>query len=84
MPEEQREAQYLTGVRIYDIVFEDVAERTEKKIRSDIKFLEAKMKKADEEEKDREYYRAEEALEKYLDELDRIDEARKRRQDREK
>jgi len=84
LPEEQREAQYLTGVRIYDIVFEDVAERTEKKIRSDIKFLEAKMKKADEEEKDREYYRAEEALEKYLDELDRIDEARKRRQDREK
>jgi len=84
LPEEQREAQYLTGVRIYDIVFEDVAERTEKKIRSDLKFLEAKMKKADEEEKDREFYRAEEALEKYLDELDRIDEARKRRQDREK
>ena len=84
LPEEQREAQYLTGVRVYDIVFEDVAERTEKKIRSDIKFLEAKMKKADEEEKDREFYRAEEALEKYLDELDRIDEARKRRQDREK
>lgn len=84
LPEEQRQAQYLTGIRVFDIVFDDVAERTEKKIRSDLKFLEAKMKKANEDEKDREFLKAEEALEAYLDALDRIDEARKRRQEKEK
>ena len=42
------------------------------------------MKKADEDEKDREFLKAEEALEAYLDALDRIDEARKRRLEREK
>lgn len=84
LPEEQREAQYLTGIRIYDIVFDDVQEQTEKRIRSDLKFIEAKMKKADEADKDREFLKAEEALEKYLDELDRIDERREQRRRRER
>jgi len=84
LPEEQREAQYLTGIRIYDVVFSDVGEQQAKTIKRDIEALKGFIKRASIKEKTREVYDAEAALEKYGAELDRIESRKDERIRREK
>ena len=84
LPEEQRQAQYLTGIRIYDVVFSDVGEQQAKTIQRDIEALKGFIKRASVKEKTREVYDAEAALEKYSAELDRIEAARETRRKKEK
>lgn len=84
LPEEQREAQYLTGIRVYDVVFSDVREQQAKKIKQDINALNQFIKRASIKEKTREVLKAEEAVEKYSAELERIEAKREERQKREK
>lgn len=84
LPEEQREAQYLTGIRVYDVVFDDVGLQQAKKIKQDINALRQFIKRASVKEKTREVEDAEAALEKYSAELDRIETQREERKKREK
>lgn len=84
LPEEQREAQYLTGIRIYDIVFDDVSAQQAQTIKRDIAALKGFLKRAAVKEKTREMIDAENALEKYTQELDRIEAQREERRRREK
>jgi hypothetical protein len=84
LPEEQREAQYLTGIRIYDVIFDDVGAQQAQTIKKDIAALKGFIKRAAVKEKTREVYDAEAALEKYSAELDRIEAARETRRKKEK
>lgn len=84
LPEEQREAQYLTGIRVYDVVFDDVGLQQAKKIKQDINALKQFIKRAAVKEKTREIINAEEALDKYAAELDRIEARREERLKKEK
>jgi hypothetical protein len=84
LPEEQRQAQYLTGIRLYDIVFNNVDAQTYAKILKDRRDLESNMKKAGMADKDRNFLRAQEALEKFDAEFDRIEAEKKARKAREK
>ena len=84
MPEEQREAQYLTGVRVYDVVYDDAGYQSAMKIKQDINALKGFINRAAKKEKTREVLDAEAALEKYTTELDRIEAARETRRKKEK
>ncbi len=84
LPEEQREAQYLTGIRIYDVVFDDVGYQQAQTIKRDIAALKGFLKRAAVKEKTRELMDAEAALEKYTTELERIEAAREERRKKEK
>jgi len=84
LPEEQRQAQYLTGIRLYDVVFKNVDAQTYAKILKDRKDLENNMRKAGMADKDRNFLRAQEALEKFDAEFDRIEAEKKARKAREK
>ena len=84
LPEEQREAQYLTGIRVYDIVYDDAGYRGAEKIKQDINALKGFINRANKKEKTREVLDAEAALEKYTTELDRIEAARETRRKKEK
>lgn len=84
LPEEQREAQYLTGIRVYDIVYDDAGYQSAMKIKQDINALKGFINRAAKKEKTREVLDAEAALEKYTTELDRIEAARETRRKKEK
>jgi hypothetical protein len=84
LPEEQREAQYLTGIRVYDIVYDDAGYLGAEKIKQDINALKGFISRANKKEKTREVLDAEAALEKYTTELDRIEAARETRRKKEK
>lgn len=80
LPEEQRQARALTGVRIYDIVLGDAEVRTMNKLKADINTLKGYIKRAAKNEITRDVENAETAIEKMLDEIDRIEvEAKKRK-----
>jgi hypothetical protein len=74
LPEEQRQAQALTGVRIFDINKGQAEVVRMNKIKSDINALKGLLNKAAEKEKTREVLQAEAALEKFLTELDQVEE----------
>jgi hypothetical protein len=84
LPEEQREAQYLTGIRVYDVVYDDAGYQSAMKIKQDINALKGFINRAAKKEKTREVLDAEAALEKYTTELDRIEAARETRRKKEK
>jgi len=84
LPEEQREAQYLTGIRVYDVVYDDAGYQGAVKIKQDINALKGFINRAAKKEKTREVLDAEAALEKYTTELDRIEAARETRRKKEK
>jgi hypothetical protein len=73
LPEEQRQVQSLTGVRIFDINKGQAEVARMNKIKSDINALKGLLNKAAEKEKTREVLQAEAALEKFLTELDQVE-----------
>jgi len=79
LPEEQRQARALTGVRIYDIVLGDAEVRTMNKLKADINTLKGYIKRAARNEITRDVENAETAIEKMLDEIDRIEAEAKER-----
>lgn len=74
LPEEQRQAQALTGVRIFDINMDEAEYNRMRKITGEIKKLQGKMKNAAKSERDRYFNQAEEALENYLNSWDQLEE----------
>lgn len=84
LPEEQRQAQYLTGIRIYDLIAADIEGQKESKIRQDLAALDKYIQKAGQGEKPRGLKEAEEARNKYVEMLDEIDKRREERKKRQK
>lgn len=72
LPEEQRQAQALTGIRIYDIVLGDAEAKSMAALQSDIRKLQAIVKRAAIKENTRDVQQATEALDNMLTEMDRI------------
>lgn len=81
LPEEQRQAQALTGVRIFDINMDEAEYNRMRKITGEIKKLQGKMKNAAKSERDRYFNQAEEALENYLNSWDQLEEEIEARKD---
>jgi hypothetical protein len=82
LPEEQRQMQSLTGVRVFDINMDEAEYNRMKKITGEINKLKGKLSNAAKSEKDRYFYQAEEALNNYLNSWDKLEaeiEARKAR-----
>lgn len=74
LPEEQRQAQALTGVRIFDINMDEAEYNRMRKITGEIKKLQGKIRNAAKSERDRYFNQAEEALENYLNSWDQLEE----------
>jgi hypothetical protein len=73
LPEEQRQIQSLTGVRVFDINTDEAELARYKRIEADIKKIQGKLNSVAKSEKDRAFNQAEEALNKYLEELDKLE-----------
>ena len=84
LPEEQRLAQYLTGLRILDINMDEAEYKQMKKFQSDVKTLQGFIRRSAANSKDREILQAEKALETFLEEFDRLEEARTERKAKKK
>jgi len=82
LPEEQRQARALTGVRVYDIVLGDAEVKTMNKLKADINTLKGYIKRGARNEITRDVETAEAAIEKMLEELDRIQEEAEERKSR--
>lgn len=83
LPEEQRQAQYFTGIRIYDLIAADIEGQKIAKIRQDLAALDKYIQKAGQGEKPRGLAEAERARDKYIEMLDEIEkrtEERKKKQ----
>jgi hypothetical protein len=84
LPEEQRQTQALTGIRIYDIVLGDAEYRTINKLKADINTLKGYIKRAAIKENTRDVENASKALDKMLLEMDRIEAEAKARKKQKK
>jgi hypothetical protein len=84
MPEEQRQAQALTGVRVYDLVLGDAEARTMNKLKADINTIKGYITRAARKESTRDVENAVQALDKMLGELDRIEAAARERKAKKK
>lgn len=78
-PEEERQLQALTGIRVLDLDLAMTAFQKQKKLQSDIEKLRGQLRAGAVQEKDREVQRVEEALNWYMNELDRYEQERKER-----
>ena len=83
LPEEQRQAQYFTGIRIYDIVLADVEGQRMKQLQNDVRALQGFMNRATKDEKPRGFEEADRALQEFYKKLEEIDAEREKRQRRE-
>jgi hypothetical protein len=82
LPEEQRQAQALTGVRVYDIVLGDAEARTYNKLKADINTLKGYVTRAARKENTRDTDNAIKAIDKMLAEMDRIEAEKKARKEK--
>lgn len=83
LPEEQRQAQYFTGIRVYDLMLDDIEGQKENKLNQDIRALQGFITRAGRQEKTREIEAAEQALETFQNKLDELEirkEERRKRQ----
>jgi hypothetical protein len=83
LPEEQRQAQYFTGIRVYDLMLDDIEGQKENKLNQDIKALQGFVTRAGRQEKTRELEAAESALETFQNKLEELEirkEERRKRQ----
>jgi hypothetical protein len=83
LPEEQRQAQYFTGIRVYDLMLDDIEGQKENKLNQDIKALQGFITRAGRQEKTRELEAAESALETFQNKLEELEirkEERRKRQ----
>jgi hypothetical protein len=74
LPEEQRQVQSLTGIRIFDINKGQAEVVRMNRIKSDLNALKGLINKAAQKEKTREVMQAEAALDKFFNELDAVEE----------
>jgi hypothetical protein len=84
MPEEQRQTQALTGIRVYDLVLGDAEARTMNKLKADINTIKGYITRAARKESTRDVENAVQALDKMLGELDRIEAAARERKAKKK
>jgi hypothetical protein len=83
LPEEQRQAQYFTGIRVYDLILDDIEGQKSNKLNQDIKALQGFITRAGQKEKTRELEAAENALETFQNKLEELEirkEERRKRQ----
>ena len=83
LPEEQRQAQYFTGIRVYDLMLDDIEGQKENKLNQDIKALQGFITRAGRQEKTRELEAAENALDTFQNKLEELEirkEERRKRQ----
>ncbi len=84
LPEEQRQAQYFTGIRIYDLMAADIESQKMGKIRQDLAALDKYIQRANRAEKPRGFDEAVAARDKYIEMLDEIEARAEKRKKREK
>jgi hypothetical protein len=82
LPEDQRLTQYLTGLRILDIDMGEAEYKQMMRFKGDVKNLQGFIRRAAKNSKDREILQAEQAVETFLEEFDRLEEARAQRKAR--
>jgi hypothetical protein len=82
LPEDQRLTQYLTGLRILDINMDEAEYKKMQRFERDVKMLKGYIRRAGRNSKDREIIQAERALETFLEEFDRLEQARAERKAR--
>jgi hypothetical protein len=83
LPNEQRQAQYFTGIRVYDLMLDDIEGQKENKLNQDIRALQGFITRAGRQEKTRELEAAENALETFQNKLEELEirkEERRKRQ----
>jgi hypothetical protein len=78
-PEEERQLQALTGIRVLDLDLAMTAFQKQKKLQRDIDKLRGQLRSGAVQEKSREIDRVEKALDWYMTELDRYEAERKER-----
>jgi hypothetical protein len=84
LPEDQRLTQYLTGLRIFDIDMDEAQYKQMQRFQRDVRALQGFIRRAGKDSKDREILQAERALETFLEEFDRLEQARAERKDAKK